>query len=89
MSDPTTGLAPRITAMVASITDLDPAVLTAESRFEDIDDWSSLKALALMVELEQELPVKLDLRPYMAVRTVGELVALVAEGLGEAAGTAG
>ncbi|MFG1811838.1 acyl carrier protein [Streptomyces sp. NPDC049040] len=85
MSDLTT----RITGMIAPITGLDPADLTAGSRFEDIDEWSSLKALSLMVDLEQELPIKLDLRRFMSVRTVGELVALVAEGLGQAAETAG
>jgi acyl carrier protein len=86
---PAVDLAAQITAMVASITDLDPADLTAESRFEDIEDWSSLKALALMVDVEQDLPIKLDLRRFMAVRTLGELNALIAVGLGQAADTAG
>ena len=79
----------RIIEMIAPITDVDPADLTAESRFEDIDEWSSLKALSLMVNVEQDLPIKLDLRRFMSVRTVGELVALIAEGLGQAAETAG
>ncbi|MFF0723822.1 acyl carrier protein [Streptomyces sp. CMB-StM0423] len=79
----------QITEMIAPITGLDPDGLTAESRFEEIDEWSSLKALSLMVNLEQDLPIKLDLRRFMAVHTVGELAALVAEGLGQAAETAG
>lgn len=79
----------QITEMIAPITDVDPAALTAQSRFEDIDDWSSLKALSLMVNVEQDLPIKLDLRRFMSVRTVGELVALIAEGLEQAAETAG
>ncbi|MFC4147949.1 acyl carrier protein [Micromonospora mangrovi] len=78
-----------VTEMIAQVADLDPAALTAESRFEDIDEWSSLKALSLMVDVEQELPIKLDLRRFMSVRTVGELVALIAEGLGQPAKTAG
>lgn len=73
----------QITEMIAPITDLDPAGLTAESTFEDIDEWSSLKALSLMVNVEQDLPVRLDLRRFVSVRTVGELVALIAEGLGQ------
>jgi len=72
-------LTPQITEMIASLTDLDPASLTAQSRFEDIEEWSSLTALSLMVNLEQDLPIKLDLRRFMSVRTVGELTALIAE----------
>ncbi|MEH0927115.1 acyl carrier protein [Micromonospora sp. CPCC 205558] len=83
MSDLTT----QITEMIAPVADLDPSSLNPESRFEDIDDWSSLKALSLMVNVEQDLPVKLDLRRFMSVRTVGELVDLIAEGLGHAAET--
>lgn len=79
----------QLTEMIAPITDLDPAALTAESRFEDIDEWSSLKALSLMVNVEQDLPIKLDLRRFMSVRTVGELAALVAEGLGQPSETVG
>jgi acyl carrier protein len=74
----------QLTAMIAPITDLEPASLTAQSRFDAIEGWSSLKALSLMVNVEQDLPIKLDLRRFMSVRTVGELVALVAEGLGQA-----
>ena len=42
-----------------------------------------------MVNVEQDLPIKLDLRRFMSIRTVGELVALIAEGVGQAAETAG
>lgn len=71
-------LAAEITAMIARVTDCAAPGLGAESRFEDIDGWSSMAALSLMVGLEQDLPVKLDLRTFMSVQTVGELTSLVA-----------
>lgn len=74
--------------MIARITDSEPASIGAASRFDAIDGWSSLAALALMVDLEQDLPIKLDLRRFMSVPTVGELTALVAECLARS-GTTG
>jgi acyl carrier protein len=74
-------LVTEIGAMVARITDSEPASMGAASRFDAIDGWSSLAALSLMVSLEQDMPIKLDLRRFMSVLTIGELAALVAEGL--------
>jgi acyl carrier protein len=76
-----------IGAMIARITDAEPASIGASSRFAAIDDWSSLAALALMVDLEEHLPIKLDLRRFMSTQTVGELTALVEECLARSGAT--
>ena len=81
-------LVTEIGVMVARITDSGPASMGAASRFDAIDGWSSLAALSLMVSLEQDMPIKLDLRRFMSVLTIGELAALVAEGLARS-GTTG
>jgi acyl carrier protein len=73
-------LVTQLSAMIARVTDRDPTSVHADTRFDAIDGWSSLQALSLMVAIEQDLPVKLDLRPFMSVQTVGELAALVARG---------
>jgi acyl carrier protein len=83
----TENLGTEIGAMIARITDCEPSSIGAESRFDAIDGWSSMAALSLMVDLEQDLPIKLDLRRFMSVQTVGELTALVA-GLVDQSGTA-
>lgn len=75
-------LVTEIGAMIARITDLEPASIGAASRFDAIDGWSSLAALSLMVDLEQDMPIKLDLRRFMSVQTIGELAALVAHSSG-------
>jgi acyl carrier protein len=78
-----------IGAMIARITDAEPASIGAASRFTAVDDWSSLAALALMVDLEERLPIKLDLRRFMSTQTVGELAALVEECLARSGATPG
>jgi acyl carrier protein len=80
-------LVTEIGAMIALVTDCEPASIGAASRLHDIEGWSSLAALSLMVTLEEDLPVKLDLRRLMSVVTVGELAALVAEAVAQS-GTA-
>ena len=82
-------LVTEIGAMVARITDSEPASMGAACRFDAIDGWSSLAALSLMVSLEQDMPIKLDLRRFMSVLTIGELAALVAEGLARVGSLAG
>jgi acyl carrier protein len=79
-------LVTQLSAMIVRVTDCDPAGLHADTRFDAVEGWSSLQALSLMVAIEQDLPVKLDLRPFMAVQTVGELAALVARDLSRTAG---
>lgn len=72
-------LLPELSAMIARLTDCDPAGLDAESRFDEMVGWSSMQALTLMIGLEENWPIKLDLRRLMAVQTVGELADLVTE----------
>lgn len=72
--------------LIGRVVTVDPSELTDASRFDEIDGWSSVAALALMVELEDRWPLALDLRAFMAVQTVGELVELVSRDLAASGG---
>lgn len=70
-----------VTELITRVVAVDQGRLEAHTRFVEIDGWSSVAALALMVEVEEEWPLKLDMRQFMAVQTIGELVELVGAGL--------
>lgn len=74
-------LTTRIAALIGRVVTVEADELTESTRFDAIEGWSSVAALALMVELEEQWPLALDLRAFMAVQTVGELVELVARDL--------
>ncbi|MEV4118849.1 phosphopantetheine-binding protein [Micromonospora sp. NPDC049645] len=71
--------------LVEQVADIPAAQLSPDVRFETLTNWTSLEALGLLAALEDELGVRLDLRAYLAVTAVGELVDLVAGELDGAA----
>jgi acyl carrier protein len=60
----------RLVAQVVRATDDE---VTPQSRFDSLDNWTSLTALRLLTMIEQRWGVAFDLRRYFAVETVGEL----------------
>jgi acyl carrier protein len=66
-----------VVALINRVTQAAEAI-TPQSEFEALPNWSSLNALRLLAALENRFRVSLDLRRYLAVNTVGELVAMVA-----------
>jgi acyl carrier protein len=69
--------------LIGHMTDVPVEEISVESRFEDLDNWTSFAALRLLTGVEERLGVRLDLRGYLAVQHVGELVSLVAVAQGE------
>lgn len=70
-----------VTALVEQVAEVPAERLAPASRFESLDNWTSLAALRLLTGIEDELGVRLDLRRYMAVTDIGGLVDLIEEEL--------
>ena len=65
-----------VMAAVVRSQDLDPGKVTPESTFEELG-MTSLDALALINDLEEQFNVAIPNEEAMALRTVGEAVASV------------
>ncbi|MER5556896.1 acyl carrier protein [Streptomyces sp. NPDC002793] len=63
--------------------------ITADSRFVGLGRWGSLVAVRLLANIEQTYGVRLDLRRYMKIETVGELAAEITRHLAARATPAG
>lgn len=70
MSEPPTALV----RLIARIADVPAVEVTPHARFEELGNWSSLNALRLLNGLEDRYGISLDLRTYLRVQTVAELV---------------
>jgi acyl carrier protein len=55
----------------------DEAVFTAQTRFRDLDEWSSLNALAILNMIEKKYNVRLTPQEMRTANTVQELFNLV------------
>ena len=65
-----------VVGVLAEVLEVPADTLTADTAFGDLENWDSMAALETLVQLESRLGVRLDLRSYHAVRTIGELVEL-------------
>lgn len=57
--------------------DTDPSVFTPETRFRDLDEWSSLTGLSVISMIEEEYGVTLKGNSLRKCETVGELFEMV------------
>lgn len=55
----------------------DPEVFTPETRFRDIDEWSSMLALYIMAMVDEEYEVKLTANEMRHANTVEDLFNIV------------
>lgn len=55
----------------------DPSTFTSETRFRDLDEWSSLTALSVMAMVEEEYGVRLNSNDMRSAVTVGDLYNIV------------
>ena len=56
--------------------------LSAETRFRDLPDWSSLAALTIIAMIDDEYDIVLKGEEMRSTNTIGELFNLVASKLG-------
>jgi acyl carrier protein len=96
MTDPTTGATgatatdttdtatvPRtdeLVEVISAVTDAPAGTLSGSSRFDELDNWSSLAALRLLTAVEDAFGVRLNLRAYLATETVDGLARMIATG---------
>lgn len=53
------------------------ATLTAETVLADLDEWDSLSMMALMAFVDKNFGIKLGIRDFKAMNTIGDIVAKV------------
>lgn len=53
------------------------ATLTVETVLADLDEWDSLSMMALMAFVDKNFGIKLGIRDFKAMNTVGDIVAKV------------
>ena len=59
--------------------DMDPSELTPETKFRDLDDWSSICALGLITMLKEEYDVQLSGKEFQEADTIQKLYDAVKE----------
>lgn len=61
--------------------DTDASVFTAETKYRELDEWSSLIALSILAMVDEEYDVQLKGEEMRATNTIQELFDLVASKL--------
>lgn len=59
--------------------DTDPAILTPETRFHDLEEWSSLVALSILAMVDEEYDVQLKADQMRQAVTLADLFNTVKE----------
>ncbi|MFD3559253.1 acyl carrier protein [Streptomyces sp. NPDC058686] len=83
MTDPTTTdtHTAELVRVISDVTDAPASTLTGASRFDELDNWSSLAALRLLTAVEDAFGVRLNLRAYLATETVDGLARMIEAGI--------
>lgn len=61
--------------------DIDASVFTAETKYRELDEWSSLIALSILAMVDEEYDVQLKGEEMRGTNTIQELYDLVASKL--------
>ncbi|HEX4703410.1 MAG TPA: acyl carrier protein [Pseudonocardiaceae bacterium] len=65
-----------VIGVLADVLDTEIAAVTPDTEFSSLEDWDSMAALEVLMQLESELQLQLNLRNYNELRTVGDLIGL-------------
>ena len=65
-----------VIGVLAEVLEVPADTLTDDTALADQENWDSMAALETLTQLESRLGIRLDLRSYHTVRTVGDLVEL-------------
>ena len=66
-----------IQSFAGQFEETDPEVFTPETRFRDIDEWSSMLALYIMAMVDEEFDVQLTANEMRQAETIEELFDIV------------
>lgn len=58
-----------------------PGSLTAETKFRDLEEWSSLAALSLMAMVDEEYEITLKGDEVRSAQTLGDLISIISSKL--------
>jgi acyl carrier protein len=61
----------------AQFEDTDASVFTAETKFKEVDEWSSLSALSIIAMVDEEYDVEINGQDIRSCETIAELFNLV------------
>lgn len=71
-----------ISNFAAQFDDTEESVFTAETRFRELDEWSSLLALSILAMVDEEYDVQLKGEEMRSANTIQELFKLVESKIG-------
>jgi len=57
--------------------DTDPSEITAETKFRDLEEWSSLTGLSVLNMIDKKYDVRLNFAEFKTANTIQELYDLV------------
>jgi acyl carrier protein len=66
-----------VIGVLADVLNTDRVALNSDTELGSLEDWDSMAALELLIQLESELRLKVNLQNYNELRTVGQLIELV------------
>lgn len=59
--------------------DTDAEVLTPETEFRELDDWSSLAALSIIAMIYEEYGVSIDNETFKSAKTIQDLFYIISK----------
>jgi|HubBroStandDraft_6_1064221.scaffolds.fasta_scaffold1069610_2 acyl carrier protein len=65
----------RLTGVFREVFDDDEIVIAPATTARDVDGWSSLANIRLMISIEVEFAIRFDVGEFQEYRSVGDLVA--------------
>lgn len=66
-----------IANFAAQLEETDPGIITADTKFRELDEWSSLCALSIIAMVDEEYDIQLKGDDMRAAQTIGELFDIV------------
>ena len=69
----------QIIGVIAKVLEVEPSEIELDCGIGDMPEWSSLKHLQIISELEQAFSIKLQAQDIMELEEIGDLVNLVKE----------
>ncbi len=72
-------------SIVAEVLDVDPMLLTAEAKFEEITDYDSLMVISLMIALDEN-GVPINQSDVDLIKTFGDIISFARDKLQDSEG---
>ena len=70
---------PQLLEIARQVLDEDELVFTAETLFEDIDEWDSLNHIHMVVRMEKKFEIRFDTSRLQSIEKVQDLLDIIAE----------